>query len=253
MELKFKKNYIIELAPTLNEHWYKVMEGKKDLGYFPSATTILNAYPQGAHLTKWIAENGWNEAQRILSEAGERGTKVHNAVEFLLNGHTLRKIDYSLDEWRRIEAFTRWYGQVNLEVIALEVAVFSKKYGYSGRFDCLGILDGKLTVIDWKTSGSMYPHFPLQFACYAQAIEETTDLKIEQTMGLQLGTKSKDGFKEEVHTNWKADFEIFKSVKKTWEYDRFGSKKKKNAMEAPVLILPDSLKLELKEANGDSV
>lgn len=244
MELKFKKNYQVSLAPTLSEHWYHVSDGKKDLGYFPSATTILNAYPQGAHLTKWIAENGWNESQRILKEAGLRGTKVHDAVEALLNGSILQQMHYSLDEWHRICAFKDWHSQVDLKVLALEVAVFSKKHGYAGRFDCLGILDGKLTVIDWKTSGSMYPHFPLQFACYAQAIEENTDLKIEQTMGLQLGTKSKDGFKEEVHVDWKKDFEMFKTVQKIWAYDRFGSKKKKTVIEAPVLILPDTLKLD---------
>jgi len=247
LELKWKKTYTVKLAPTLAEHWYQVFEGDKDLGYFPSATTILNAYPQAAHLTKWIAENGWNESQRILKEAGLRGTKVHDAIESLINGSELHALHYSLDEWRRINAFVEWYKQADIEVIALELPVFSKKHGYAGRFDCLAMLDGKLTVIDWKTSGSMYPHFPLQFAAYARAIEEQTDLKIEQTAGLQLGTSSKAGWKLDIHKDWKHAWKMFTHVKHIWEYDRFGSKKTKKGIEAPVILLPESISLNKKD------
>lgn len=246
--LEFTKQFVIQLAPTLNEHWYAVSKltkkgAEKKLGYYPSSTTILNAYPQAAHLNKWIGENGWNESQRILKEAGLRGTKVHDAVERLLDGDELWNHHFSLDEWHRIDAFVRWFQATKPEILAVEVALFSPKHGYAGRVDCVCIIDGKVTVIDWKTSGAMYPHFPLQFASYAQAIEETTSLKVDQTAGLQLGTKSKAGYKFEVHEGWRMDFEMFKTVKQIWEYDRFGSKKTKKQMEAPVLILPDKLSL----------
>lgn len=239
--LDFKKKYTIALAPTLNQHWYGIHKGKKFLGYFPSATTILNAYPQGAHLNKWIGENGWNESQRILKEAGARGTKVHDAIELLLDGDQLWSHQFSLDEWSRINSFVDWYKEVKPEILGVEVALFSKKYGYAGRVDCVCIIDGKLTVIDWKTSGSMYPHFPLQYASYANAIEETTDLKVEQTAGLQLGTKTKSGWKMDIHEDWKSEFEMFKTIKTVWEYDTYGNKKKRK--DPPVLTLPDHLLL----------
>lgn len=243
--LDFTKQYTIQLAPTLSEHWYEVTRlqkrGVKKLGYFPSSTTILNAYPQAAHLNKWIGENGWNESQRVLKEAGMRGTRVHDAVEALLEGEELWHHHYSLDEWNRVNAFVSWYKEANPQILGVEVALFSEKYGYAGRVDCVCILDGKVTVIDWKTSGSMYPHFPLQFASYAQAIEETTDLKIQQTAGLQLGSKSKKGWKLEVHENWREHLRMFLTVRDIWEYDRFGTRKQRP--EPPVLKLPDNLRL----------
>lgn len=246
MIMQFTKQYQIKLAPTLSEHWYEVSKvqksGNKSLGYFPSSTTILNAYPQAAHLNKWIGENGWNESQRILKEAGMRGTKVHDAIEALLEGDELWEHHYSLDEWHRIVAFTDWFNEMKPEILGVETAVFSHKYGYAGRVDFVCILDGKVTVLDFKTSGSMYPHFPLQFASYAQAIEETTDLKVEQTAGLQLGTRTKKNWKLEIHTDWRQDFEMFRVIKQIWEYDRYGSKKKRP--EPPILNLPNKLTIQ---------
>ena len=104
--MKLLKNYQVELAPTLSGHWYNVWQidkrgRKKFLGTFPSATTILNAYPQSPHLTRWIAEHGWHESQQIKSEAGEQGTKVHAACDLLEEGIELSQTNYSLEEWKK--------------------------------------------------------------------------------------------------------------------------------------------------------
>src|SRR3990167_3261965 len=100
--MKILKSFIVELAPTLQSHWYNVWKTKPDgskgrfVGCFPSSTTILNAYPQSAYLTQWIATQGWSEAQRIKSEAGERGTRIHAASDALEDGVEILKQDYSL-------------------------------------------------------------------------------------------------------------------------------------------------------------
>src|SRR3990167_4848251 len=164
--MKILKHYRVELAQTLTGHWYNVWEQKKKgeifLGTFPSSTTILNAYPQSPHLTKWIADQGWNESQRIKSEAGEKGTTVHTAVELLLKGEELlgagmkshfelNKV-LSLEEWYKINTFVAWYREYSPETIGIEVRVFSKKGKYAGTFDWLGIINGEVTLLDWKTS-----------------------------------------------------------------------------------------------------
>ena len=144
----------------MSGHWYQVFAGDKDLGYFPSVTTILNAYPQSQHLTRWIADQGWNESQRIKSEAGERGTNVHQAIEDLLAGQNLIRLSYSLEEWWKISTFVDWYHDTNPEILATEIALFSKKYKFAGRVDCIAKINDKITVIDWKTSGNLYEHYP---------------------------------------------------------------------------------------------
>ena len=246
--MKILKPYIIELAKTLSHHWYHVWRALPDgakgeyLGVFPSSTTILNAYPQSTYLTQWIAEKGWNESQRIKSEAGERGTRIHSACDALEDGIELLEQNYSLEEWYKIDSFVDWHKEYNPELIAKEMAIFSESGQYAGRFDRLYKIAGEITVLDLKSGAGLHEHFPLQFASYAKAIEENTDIEIVQTAALQLGSISKLGYRFVVYPDWRDHYKVFEHVRATWQYDYFDSKK--NPKEPPVLELPSTLKLK---------
>lgn len=239
--MKILKPYKIELAPTLNQHWYGVTLGKKHLGYFPSATTILNAYPTSEHLTKWIAENGWHESRALRDAAGQRGTRIHLGVENLIGGYTLQQNDYTTEEWVKLESFVKWYRDYQPEIIATEMAIFSKKGGYAGRLDCIAKVNGQVVVIDWKSSKAIHESFALQVASYAHAIEEMTDLKITGTSILQLGASNKNGYRYAEYVNWQDNYKVFQNVRATWLYDNYGSRKK--VKDPPILILPEKLSL----------
>ena len=253
--MKILNPYIIELAPTLSQHWYYVWKatptGKKGkyLGVFPSSTTILNAYPQSAQLTQWIAEQGWNESQKIKSEAGEDGTLIHKGIEYLLDGGEIIQDGYipgsnrmvSLKSYWKLSTFVNWYNEYQPTIIAKEMKIFNKKGGYAGTLDALIEVRGEIVLVDWKSSSSIHENFPLQFASYAVAIEQMTDLKIDQTACLQLGAKNKNGYRYVMYPDWKDHYKVFQNVQATWKYDNFDSKV--NAKEAPVLELPSILKL----------
>ena len=255
--MKILKPYIVELAETLSGHWYKVWKAKppkaiaglgsdgvkgRYVGVFPSSTTILNAYPQSQQLTQWIAEQGWHESQRIKSEAGERGTRIHAACDALEDGVELLKGNYSLDEWLKISTFVAWFNEYRPELIAKEFPVFSQKGKYAGRLDRIYKIAGEITLLDLKSGAGLHEHFPLQFASYAKAVEETTDLKIIQTAALMLGAKNKNGYRFVVYPDWKDHYKVFRSVQQVWQYEYFDSKK--NPKEPPVLELPSTLKIE---------
>lgn len=247
--MKINSPYIITLAPTLKGHWYHVWrkdsnnEKGEFLGTFPSSTTILNAYPQSPHLIKWIAEQGWHESQQIKTRAGEAGTRIHDAIELLLKKQELLRGIYSLEEWWKINAFKAWHSLYKPEVIGLEVPVFSEKYKIAGQLDLVAMISGSLDVIDYKSSAGIYKHFPLQFSSYAKALEEMTGLVVENTGALQVGAKNKLGFRFELYPEWREHFEVFRHVHGTWIYDN--KKKGEKEVEAPVLDLPDSIKLDL--------
>jgi hypothetical protein len=247
MSLVFKEQYRIELAKTLEGHWYSVYKkGKKReyfIGHYPSVTTILQAFPTSEYLVKWVAENGFHESRAIRDAAGRAGTKIHLAIEDLLAGELLHEEDYTMVEWTKIKSFVDWHVEFNPEIIATEVAIFSKKGGYAGRLDCIAKVAGDLTIIDWKSSSSIHNSFACQFAAYAHAIEETTDLKIVQTAALQLGAKNKNGYRYVIYPDWKNHYKVFQSVKATWQYDNFDCKQ--NDKGALVLTLPETLKLKL--------
>ena len=230
--------YRVELAPTLTGHYYYVYEGEKQIGVFPSSTTILNAYPQSQHLTRWIADHGMEEAERIRDDAGNSGTKIHAACDLLEAGQELRREFYSLKEWFKINAFVTWAKEYKPETLASEVAVFSKKGKYAGRVDRIYKLDTRIIVLDFKSSSALHPHFPLQFASYAHAIEENSDIRIDATAALLLGASNKNGYRFELYENWKDHYKVFQKVRGVWEYDTG-----KKAKTPPILILPESLKL----------
>ena len=249
--MKVLKPYIVELAKTLSQHWYHVWKAKENgdkgryLGAFPSSTTILNAYPQSVQLTKWIAEQGWHESQRIKSEAGERGTRIHHACELLEADTVLHEADYSLEEWFKIASFVDWHRTVMPVLIATEFPVFCQRGKYAGRLDRIYLIDGKVVLLDIKSGSGIHDHFPLQFASYAKAVEEMTDLKVELTAALQLGASNKNGYRYVEYPKWREHYEVFKNVMNVWQYDQFGARK--NPKEPPVLELPPTLKLAAEE------
>jgi hypothetical protein len=259
-QIQFKVNYRVELADTLTGHYYAVWETKnklkisqktrkkieKFLGYYPSSTTILNAYPTSEYLTKWIADNGFHESRAMRDEAGRRGTRIHTAIEALLSGEELSKELYTIEEWHKLDTFVAWYISYQPEILALEVPVFSKKEKYAGRLDCIARVNGLIYVLDWKSSANLHKSFPLQFSSYAKAIEENTDIKIDAVAALQLGAKNKNGYRFVIYDDWRTlHYPVFQHVHATWNYDNFDSLK--NPKELPILTLPLTLKLNLNE------
>ena len=246
MSLNFKKNYRIELAKTLQGHYYSVWEkGKKKekfLGHFPSVTTCLQAYPTSEQLVKWMAEKGFHESREIRDAAGRAGTKIHSAIDSLLGGGTLVEESYTTEEWVKLTSFVDWHKEFKPEIIMTEFSIFSKKGKYAGRVDCLAKLNGEVYLIDWKSSRSIHESAILQVSAYASAVEENTDIKINNTAILQMGAQNKNGYRFVVQDDWRDQYKVFEHVRATWQYDQYDSKK--NPKEPPVLVLPAELKLE---------
>lgn len=70
------------------------------------------------------------------------------------------------------EAFMGWVAQHEVEFLAAEKKVFSRELDYSGTFDLMARVDGKLTLVDFKTSKRIYDEYELQLAGYAAAVAE---------------------------------------------------------------------------------
>ena len=249
----FKKHYRVELAKTLQNHWYNVWETKKAkeklLGCFPSVTTILQAYPTAAGLSLYRERVGTEEADRKMIIGGERGTLVHQGIEQLISGITLyenKPIEGytrwpTLDEYHRLNTFVKWFKAVKPKVIGVEVPIFSKDGGYAGKLDSILEIDGEYGIPDWKTSASIAKSFPLQYSAYAKAIEENTDIKISWTATLKLGASNKDGYQFKQYRNWKDHYSVFDNVRQTWQYDYFDSVEKEKG--PPIIEVPESLSL----------
>jgi PD-(D/E)XK nuclease superfamily protein len=115
-------------------------------------------------------------SDRLLAKAGQIGTQVHAMIEWTLRMKLLQKVGPSPEmtakaNWA-FSVFEKWAASVNLTPIFIEQTVYSKTYGYAGTMDLFCEIDGKPTVVDFKTGKAVYPEAHLQNAAYRHALRE---------------------------------------------------------------------------------
>jgi len=216
IETREIKDGLVQVT-TLDERWYQV--GTR---YIPSSSWIASYYPKGKQFEKWLAEKGLSESEEIKVTAGNRGSKVHQAIELLLNKKEVKMDDclmnqngvaeeISVEEWEAIMSFVAWYKEFKPEVLQIETTVVNEKEGYAGTLDLKCKIGDDICIVDYKTSAAIYPSHQIQLSSYkhADGNEDVTKMFI-----LQVGyKKNKARFK---FTEVEDKFDIFLNVKEIW-------------------------------------
>lgn len=246
-------------ATFADERWYfkpsKVDSVPKMIAV-PSVTFIAHSYPKGIGYYKWLADKGWDEAEGVKNAAANKGSKVHQAVDAILNGNEVRidskfinhetekEEELTLEECDAILSFVRWRNEhPDLEIVANESVLFSEKFGYAGTIDLICKIEDRYWLIDFKTSQQVWPEHILQVSAYKAIIangeNEFDGLAIEdaEDMGLailQLGyRKNRDGYKwNEVAEK----FDLFLAARQIWEYEH-GTERPK-VVDYPIILSP---------------
>lgn len=159
---------------------YFTPEGK----VYPSVTTVLSIQEKSG-LMEWKKRIGEVEAQKISTQAGVRGTAVHKLTEDYLNNVA----DYSKQHMPSNILFFRQVKDILDERV--DNIWFQEQFLYSdyletaGQVDCIAEFDGKLSIIDFKTSRKQkkrdwIKNYFMQEAFYAVAFEERTGKPISQ-------------------------------------------------------------------------
>lgn len=187
--MKIFKN--LDKIQVLDERFYTLDKET----YYPSVTTVLNAYPKGFYFNEWLKAKG-SDADTILREAGEQGSNVHNAIEYFLQGNEIvwflddGKELFTLKEWQMICKFMEFYKNVN-SFSAVEMQLFSEKYKVGGTLDFICEINGENWLIDFKTSNGIYKSYELQLAIYKEMYEEMTSKKIDRYGVLWLNSSTR--------------------------------------------------------------
>lgn len=125
-----------------------------------------------------------------LKKAGEIGNETHSLIEWSLRASLMEKVGappkVSEKAMWAFSAWERWKESVNLKPIMVEFPVWSTTYGYAGTADLLAQIDGKITLLDWKTGKSIYRESYLQNAAYRHAVEEMRIAVVEQGIIVRL-------------------------------------------------------------------
>ena len=153
---------------------------------YPSVSTILAATKperDRASLQRWRQRVGYKQAQVISTTAARRGTSIHTAINYYLEGKDLPSDVLDNPFWQSIEPVLKAVSQVHL----VESAVYHQEQKYAGRFDCLGEWSGKLCVFDWKTASkpkqqAWITDYCLQITAYTAAINHLYNVQIDQAI-----------------------------------------------------------------------
>jgi len=223
----------------LDSRYYATPSG----GYVPSVTTILDAYPKGFGFYEWLKKNG-EDSDEIRDEAGRRGSVVHDMTERYDNGEEVSLFDANgnisvkIGEWAMFERYVQFRSRFDFKMIVNEQEFVIEKLGYAGTIDRLIEFNGKITLVDIKTSNSIYNHYWLQTASYVDLVAEELGIDVDQTAILWLNAKTRtEGKKGDVQgISWqmlfhdqdqiKKDRELFEATKKLWDVEN-GSMKPK--------------------------
>lgn len=114
----------------------------------------------------------WNKSEFAgQQKASAIGTEVHQAIELVLTGKSDQAIDHlSTDEARHcFNLFLDWReSNFSLTPLACECKVFSLSANLAGTVDCL-LQDeqGRIVLVDFKTSADLDPSYRLQQWLYA--------------------------------------------------------------------------------------
>lgn len=162
------------------KRFYVTPEGNK----YPSITTVLGVR-KNKELFEWRQKVGEEVAGYIARTAAQKGTKVHHMCEDYLNNdfdeekHKKNFFPYCL--FTQLKSVLKNIDNIHFQ----EAGLYSDKYGIAGRVDCIAEYNGKLSIIDFKTSTKSrnddwnYNYY-VQASAYAEMYEERMGTPIEQ-------------------------------------------------------------------------
>lgn len=270
-EIRLIKDNIYQIT-TLDERWYSKSginskTGLPEIQFYPSSTWIASYYPKGVGFYKWLASKGWDEAENIKIQAGEKGSKVHYACQSIdeglgialdsgfINPETEKVEELNLDEIICIKSFCDWTDSVKPELLANELTGFGN--GYAGTIDKIYRIkdnDEKIPsgiwLVDLKTGQNIWEEQVLQISSYKYLDINIEELGISEEewanrriATLQLGyLKNKKNYKfSEVEDK----YDLFKDVAyRIWQNENPDAKPKQRDFP---LILKSSVRENKEE------
>ena len=145
---------------------------------YPSVTTVTGLHSKQGILD-WRKKVGEEAANAISTRAANRGTRIHQLCEDFLLGEHVEPDIFDQDLFKKIRTHLDRIDNIH----ALESPLYSDHLEVAGTVDCIAEYDGKLAVIDFKTSSKLKQRdwihgYFMQTSAYAVMFEERTGIPI---------------------------------------------------------------------------
>ena len=178
--------------------YYETPSGAK----YPSVTSVTRLHNQES-IQAWKEKVGEEEANKISRRALARGNTIHSLAEKYLLNEGDKSDDFTRSDFGQMIPYLNKINNIH----CLETQLYSDHLQTAGTVDCIGEYDGKLTVIDFKTSAKLKKRewvkdYFMQCSAYAVMYEERTGTPIERLLliinvedeGVQLMDGKRDDY-----------------------------------------------------------
>ena len=156
----------------------------------PRVTKILQKCIHNDGLMYWANSLGFKHKsyQKTLNEAAFIGSSCHNSIDNFLNDNTFYPKDIVPEARNAYDSFRIWFSSIatlnNVEIIWHEKQIICPYFG--GTLDGLYKINGKLYLIDYKTSNHISINYYLQLAAYRYILKNYYNIDVDGIIILQL-------------------------------------------------------------------
>jgi hypothetical protein len=164
----------------------------------PGVTTVLGILAKPA-LMRWAWQMGKDgkELDAVRQGAADIGTVAHALCEAHLRGMELDASNITPEALNKAETgflrFLDFWDKEGLTVVRTELAMVSERMQVGGTMDVLAKRqDGRLVVVDLKTSKGIYDEMLVQVATYAAIYEEGSQQKVDDVYIVRIGKEDAD-------------------------------------------------------------
>ena len=200
----------------------------KDGTYIPGVTTICNLMNK-PFLVGWANRLGLEgiNSTKYVDELADIGTLAHEIIS--LDLQELPILENFFDDYTPkqrecadpcVQKFIEWKKVNKLKSILVETGLISEKYKYGGTLDLYCELNGKKTLLDWKTGSGFYETHKIQLSANKQLLEEN-GYKVEECRLLGIGRDSKEETQEILVNSMDLRFKKFLNLLEIYQIDKY--------------------------------
>ena len=185
----------------------------KDGELVAGSTTILSVMAK-PNLIRWA----WNcgikgeDYTKVRDSAGSVGTITHLMITEELQNRVPDLKDFTQNNIDSatlcLNSFHEWRKAHTLEVIHVEKPLISEIYRYGGTPDFLGLVNGELELMDFKTSNGIWNDYYYQLASYRQ-LEIENGYNVETARILRFSKGDNVEFEDRLIKQFSYEFELF--------------------------------------------
>ncbi len=141
-----------------------------------------------------LLESAKSAHRKKKQEAADVGQLFHQwadkYVQAKINDTQIPDMPINPSLLSTVQAFLKWESENKIKWLTSEQKIFSIANNYAGTLDAEAIVNGELSVIDYKTSSGIYDEYFYQTAAYIKAREEEAPKSLLNYLLSRFGIKN---------------------------------------------------------------